>query len=61
MTTYCCLTDKPKVKIFTKKYGSSAESLLARSDSAPIRSDTALYPNKCRINPRFILRTGQIF
>ena len=30
--------------------GSSAELLLARGDSAPIRGDSALYPNMCRIN-----------
>ncbi len=30
--------------------GSSAELLLARGDSTPIRGDSALYPNMCRIN-----------
>ena len=57
---YNLLLNSFKPKLSYSFVGSSAELLLARSDSAPIRSDTAPYPNKCRINPRFILRTSQI-
>ncbi len=39
-----------------KKCGSSAESLLSRSDSAPIMGNSAPYPNKFGFDHRFIFK-----